>query len=175
MCTFSYCNFDQVIRTTSKLSQFPGIKALLLFQPRWDDSDTCFNVNFISQCMKLIILRGKKKESDWRKELVLNLHCLYICGQSRQANIESVTHGEDFLKVCGDHLGLDTKPPIRCNCNAVLPTHGHHSPSIIWHYRLQQQDRVYSGLERTVKVRIFIFIKHFKPQEGCRYYISVCL
>lgn len=86
---------------------------------------------------------------------VLYLHCLHVCGQSCQANVESITHGEDFLKVCGDHLSLDPKPTIRRNRNAILPTHGHDSPSIIRHYRLQQQEQ---------------FTVDQNAQEGLTYY-----
>lgn len=64
-------------------------------------------------------------------------HCLDVGGQSGQADVQPLSHGEDLLKICGDHLGLDAESPICRYGHAVLPPHGHHGPSVVGHNRLK--------------------------------------
>lgn len=64
-------------------------------------------------------------------------HCLDISGQSRQADVQPVSHWEDLLEVCGDHLSLDAKPPVCCYRHAVFPPHGHDGPAVVRHNRLE--------------------------------------
>lgn len=65
-------------------------------------------------------------------------HCLDVSGQSSQPDVQPLSHGEDLLEVCGDHLSLDTKSPVRRYRHTFLPPHGHDSPSVIGHNRLRE-------------------------------------
>lgn len=65
------------------------------------------------------------------------LHCLDIGGQPSQSDVQPLSHGENLLEICGNHLSLDAKSPIRRYGNTVLPPHGHHGPSVIGHNRLK--------------------------------------
>lgn len=65
------------------------------------------------------------------------LHCLNISCQSCQANVQPVSHWENLLKICGDHLSLDAKPPVCCYRHTVFPPHGHDGPAVVRHYRLE--------------------------------------
>lgn len=68
-----------------------------------------------------------------------HLHRLHIRGQSCQSNIQSFSHRENLLEVCGHHLRLNPKPPVRGNGHAVLPFHGHYGPAVIGHNRLEER------------------------------------
>lgn len=87
-----------------------------------------FRAEQIKYRHKKDILRGRDSHS----------HCLNICRQTSQPDVQPVSHGEDLLEVCRDHLGLNAKPPVCCDRHAVLPPHGHDSPAIIWHNRLEE-------------------------------------
>lgn len=64
-------------------------------------------------------------------------HCLDVCGQTSQPDVQPLPHGEDLLKVGGDHLSLDTEPAVCCDRHAVLPPHGHDGPPVVGHDRLK--------------------------------------
>lgn len=68
-----------------------------------------------------------------------HLHCLHVRGQSCQSNIQSFSHRENLLEVCGHHLRLNPKPPVRSNGHAILPLHGHYGPTVIRHNRLEKR------------------------------------
>lgn len=65
-------------------------------------------------------------------------HCLNVGGQTSQSDVQPLSHREDLLEVCGDHLSLDAESPVGCDGHTVLPPHGHHGPSVIGHNRLQE-------------------------------------
>lgn len=77
--------------------------------------------------------------SDTQIHTNVHLHCLNISGQPSQPDVESLSHGEDLLEICSYHLSLNTESPVCCYCHTVLPSHGHDSPTIIRHNRLDEQ------------------------------------
>lgn len=87
-------------------------------------------LQFISTCyfQTTILTNTEIKEA---------LHCLNISCQSCQADVQPVSHWEDLLEICGDHLSLDTKPPVCCYGHTVFPPHGHDGPAVVRHYRLE--------------------------------------
>lgn len=78
----------------------------------------------------------------------IHSHCLDISGQSSQPNVKPLSHREDLLEICGDHLSLNAESPVCCYRHTVLPSHGHDGPSIIRHNRLEQHRK-----ERELSVR----------------------
>lgn len=89
--------------------------------------------------------RETKDMQGWRHS-----HCLNVSGQSSQPDVQPLSHGEDLLEVCRDHLSLNSKPPVRCYGDAVLSPHGHDSPSVIGHNRLdEERERGEKSLDRT--------------------------
>lgn len=64
-------------------------------------------------------------------------HCLNIGGQSSQSDVQPLSHGENLLEICGDQLSLDAESPICRYGHTVLPSHGHHGPSVVGHDRLK--------------------------------------
>lgn len=77
-------------------------------------------------------------------EVKAHSHCLNISGQSSQPDVQPLSHREDLLEVCCDHLSLNAKPPVCCYCHTVLPPHGHDGPSVIGHNRLDdgEEDKI---------------------------------
>ncbi|XP_075027625.1 polycomb group RING finger protein 2 isoform X2 [Calonectris borealis] len=103
-------------------------------------------------------LRGSVWERTGGQES--HLHRLHVRGQSCQSDIQSFSHRENLLEVCGHHLRLNPKPPVRGNGHAVLPLHGHYGPAVIGHYRLEEKDsredlpRRCSKMHRTTRIKI---------------------
>lgn len=81
-----------------------------------------------------------------------HLHRLHVRGQSCQSNIQSFSHRENLLEVCGHHLRLNPKPPVCSNGHAILPLHGHYGPAVIRHNRLEKEgEQVPPGLGAAVR------------------------
>lgn len=88
-------------------------------------------------------------------------HCLNIGAQSSQSNVQPLSHGENLLKICGDHLSLDAKSPICRYGHTVLPPHGHHGPSVIGHNRLKDGRDKRDSASQSLSMHLYDNKCHF--------------
>jgi hypothetical protein len=76
---------------------------------------------------------------------IINLQCLHVSGEPRDAHEAGIVDLEDSLKVGvnGHQLGRETG--VSGDCNTVLACHGYHDVTVVVEDGLKELERVGGG------------------------------